>query len=217
MDRTNRLCSLVIGILALSATASGTAVAQTGPVAGRVLMARLSRMLSDSEVQRVTHAKAPMDVMRWAPADALGRLSDQQLQDLMGLLARTVERASTSSCAAVWSQGIGNAFPILSADMDSALAEEWAALTEQMIRTGIEHRAMGMRVSRDSAFAVMVASVARFPSGDRSRGLQVLNRQITDSTDVCWFVRQIFAHMRRLPAKVIGPAQRTIMFGSPPP
>ena len=181
------------------------------------LVARLDRLAADSAVHARTGAANGMALFASVPFDAIGRISDAELVNLIGLLHAGFGNVDAPTCALAYGQrgtdGLPQAFVAMASKLDSAQAVPWVNAFVPLFEAGIAKRPLGTRVENPEALQVMQRSFDTLSAEDRAR-LQRGAKRTGTPEDVCFFVRTTFGSMLTLPQPRAAAVIRTLMFGS---
>ena len=159
----------VVSILVVLGAPLAPAQADSVPIFGRLLVARLDSLARDTAIHRRTGAKDGLALFRTIKPDALGRIDDAALLDLVALFNESLARADAATCADIHSKGIAEGFVGLATRMDSTLAVGWTTFVERMLWASVLDRPMGALAPSDEVHATIAAAVLALPAADQER------------------------------------------------
>jgi hypothetical protein len=194
-----------------------SAQADSAPVFVRVLLRRLDALARDTLIRRRTGAETGLKLLAVTSSsrpDALARLDDATLLELVELISESLDRANVSACASIWTQGFGGGFAALGMGMDSTLSERWAAIIEQMVLVSVHDRPIGSMAS-PGEFEAAIAELAVGMRPDEAARIRRAYEQRAAAApeDACFLARKIYGWMARLPRERAAAMHRGSMLG----
>jgi hypothetical protein len=191
--------------------------ADSAPVFVRVLLRRLDALARDTLVRRRTGAETGLKLLAATSSsrpDALARLDDATLLELVELIRESLDRADDTACASIWTHGFGGGFAALGMRMDSTLSERWAVIIEQMVLASVHDRPIGPMASPEEYEAAMAELAVGMTPDEAARIRRAYEQRAAAAPeDACFLARKIYGWMASLPRERGAAMLRGSMFG----